>query len=113
MKEIEKWRNKKPYVNGNDRGSPLIEVWIWGVPIRRESINRGRKTEMTKLQIEPIKRSTLEAREVAVYLGVSIDTVYKLTREKAIPHIRIGSHRILFKKDSIDRWLCEMEEASQ
>lgn len=38
-----------------------------------------------------IKRSTLTVGEVAEYLGLSKDMIYKMTREKAIPHIRIGS----------------------
>lgn len=63
----------------------------------------------SKLNIEPIKRSTLTAQETATYLGVSLDMVYKLAREKAIPNIRLGQ-RILFKKDSIDRWLSELEQ---
>lgn len=67
---------------------------------------------MTKIQLETIKRSTLEAKEVAVYLGLSVDSIYKLAREKEIPHVKVG-RRLLFKKDSIDRWLSEMEEAGQ
>lgn len=35
--------------------------------------------------------------------------IYKMTREKAIPHIRIG-RRLVFKLDSIEKWLSEKEE---
>ena len=62
-----------------------------------------------KLTIEPIKRSTLTANEVAEYLGISTDTVYKLAREKVIPHVKIGQ-RVLFKKDRIDRWMDMREQ---
>lgn len=54
--------------------------------------------------LEPLKRSTLEVKEVANYLGVSSDLIYRLVREKAIPHFRIGK-RILFKKHAIDEWI--------
>ena len=59
---------------------------------------------MEMVKLEPIKRSTLTALEVAEYLGVSIDTIYKLCREKKIVHFRIGS-RLLFKKASIENWI--------
>lgn len=59
---------------------------------------------MEMVKLEPIKRSTLTASEVAEYLGVSIDTIYKLCREKKIVHFRIGS-RLLFKKAAIENWI--------
>lgn len=59
-------------------------------------------------ELEPVVRTTLEVKEVATYLGLSKDMIYKLVREKKMPHIKIGS-RILFKVESIDRWLSELE----
>ena len=59
---------------------------------------------MIKSQFGPVKRSTLTVYEVAEYLGVSVDMVYILVREKRIVHFRIG-RRILFKKDAIDKWI--------
>lgn len=59
---------------------------------------------MGMVRLEPIKRSTLTVEEIAEYIGVSIDMIYKMTREKAIPHFRVG-RRILFKKDSVDKWI--------
>ncbi|PIC71531.1 excisionase [Sporosarcina sp. P16b] len=56
-----------------------------------------------------MKRSTLTAQETATYLGVSLDMIYKLAREKSIPNIRLGQ-RLLFKKDSLDRWMSEIEQ---
>lgn len=58
---------------------------------------------MNVSKLEPIKRSTMTALEVAEYLGVSRDMIYIMAREKRIPHFRIGS-RILFKRDVIDHW---------
>jgi len=56
------------------------------------------------LKIEPIKRSTLTVVEVAEYLGISVEMVYLLVREKRITHFRIG-RRILFKREAIDQWI--------
>lgn len=67
--------------------------------------------ETLKPQLETIKRSTLTASEVAEYLGVSIDTIYALVREKKIVHFRIG-RRVLFKKDAVERWIQERMERS-
>lgn len=61
------------------------------------------------VQLEPIKRSTLTVKEVASYLGVSVDTIYTLVRENKIVHFRIGS-RILFKKNAIDDWIDKQME---
>lgn len=51
-----------------------------------------------------IERSTLTVEETAIYIGVSVDMIYKLVREKALPHFRIG-RRILFKREVIDRYI--------
>lgn len=58
-----------------------------------------------------VGRCTLTAQEVANYLGLSVDTVYMMVREKEIPFCRIG-RRILFKRDSVDRWFAEKETYS-
>jgi excisionase family DNA binding protein len=55
-----------------------------------------------------IERSTLTVIEAALYLGISKNLMYQLVRENRIPAIRIG-RRILFKRDSIDRWLSNQE----
>ncbi|NWO14671.1 MAG: helix-turn-helix domain-containing protein [Virgibacillus sp.] len=58
-----------------------------------------------------IERTTMTVKEIAVYLDLSPDFIYKLCREKKIPHIKIGS-RTMFKKDTIDRWLSDLEKES-
>lgn len=63
-------------------------------------------------ELAPVERRTLEVKEVATYLGVSVDFIYKLCREGKIPKIKIGS-RILFKIESIERWLSDLEEFDQ
>lgn len=57
-----------------------------------------------------VSRTTLTTDEVAAYLGISRGLVYTLVREKRIPSIKIG-RRILFKIDSINRWITQQEEA--
>lgn len=65
----------------------------------------------SRLSIEPIKRSTLTVVEVAEYLGISKDLVYMMVREKQLPHVKLG-RRILFKIDSVERWLAALENES-
>lgn len=67
--------------------------------------------EKEESEYAPIQRTTLTTEEVAKYLGVSRDLVYKLCREKKIPHIKIGA-RIMFKISTIDKWLSDLEENS-
>ncbi len=66
---------------------------------------------MEMVKLDPIKRSTLTVHEVAIYLGISIDLVYTMVREKSIVHFRIGK-RILFKKEAVDRWIEDKMESN-
>jgi len=53
-------------------------------------------------------RTTMTAEETANYLGVSIDTIYRMVRQKQIPHIRVRK-RILFRVNSLDAWMSRQE----
>lgn len=57
-----------------------------------------------------IKRSTLTTIEIATYLGISQDLIFKMVRQKEIPHFRIG-RRILFKKEAIEKWIEDRMES--
>lgn len=50
-------------------------------------------------------------KEVAEYLGVSLDSIYRMVREKEIPHFRIR-RTILFSKKAIDEWIEQQEQES-
>lgn len=50
-------------------------------------------------------------KEVAEYLGVSVDSIYKMVREKEIPHFRVR-RTILFSKKAIDSWVEQQEKES-
>ncbi|MDO7485484.1 helix-turn-helix domain-containing protein [Peribacillus frigoritolerans] len=58
-----------------------------------------------------MERTTLTTKEVADYLGISTGLVYTLVRERKIPSVKLG-RRILFKIDSVDRWLAQQESAA-
>lgn len=70
-----------------------------------------KRYEKDELEHAPVVRSTLTVKEIATFLDLSADFIYKLCREKKIPHIKIGS-RLLFKIESIERWLSELEQES-
>jgi len=46
----------------------------------------------------------ITVKEVAKYLKTKPCTIYKLCKEKKIPHIKLTSH-IRFHKDIIDEWI--------
>ena len=50
-------------------------------------------------------------KEVAEYLGVSVDSIYKMVRERQIPHFRVR-RTILFSKKAIDEWIKHQEKES-
>lgn len=54
---------------------------------------------------------TLTAKQAANYLGISYWLVTKLTRERKIPHIKLGS-KILFRQETLDQFMEEQEEQS-
>jgi excisionase family DNA binding protein len=55
---------------------------------------------------------TINAKELSELLGVSIDTIYKMTREKEIPYVPLG-RRVLYRRESIEQWLKENELKAQ
>lgn len=58
-----------------------------------------------------MKRKTLTVHEVADYIGVSIDTIYTMVREKQIPYVRVR-RRIFFSIETIDSWMKDQEQKS-
>ena len=59
-----------------------------------------------------MERKLMSVKEMASYLGVHLDTVYKMARANEIPHFRISS-KILFSKDAVDAWIKEKQEQSK
>ncbi|MFD2637724.1 helix-turn-helix domain-containing protein [Piscibacillus salipiscarius] len=51
----------------------------------------------------------MTAQQTADYLGVCLDTVYRMARKKEIPHYRIRRN-VFFSKQSIDNWIKEQEQ---
>lgn len=58
-----------------------------------------------------MKCQTMSVKEAALYIGVSKDIIYELSRKKSIPHLRVG-RRILFRKSVLDIWMYEQEKLS-
>jgi excisionase family DNA binding protein len=50
----------------------------------------------------------LEAEDVANYLGVRTDWVYREVRAGRLPHIRLG-RAVRFRSDSIEAWIDSRE----
>ena len=59
------------------------------------------------MELEKITRTTLTMKETAEYLGVS----YWLVKRKQIPCSRVGG-KVLFRKEVLDSYLKQKEEAS-
>ncbi|WP_102274055.1 excisionase family DNA-binding protein [Cytobacillus massiliigabonensis] len=58
-----------------------------------------------------MQRKTLTAQEIANYIGVHVDTIYTMVRQKEIPHVRVR-RRILFNIETIDAWMRGLEQKS-
>lgn len=55
--------------------------------------------------------TTLSAHESANYIGISYWLILELAKQGLIPHIRVGK-RVLFRKETLDKWLEDKEERS-
>jgi excisionase family DNA binding protein len=53
----------------------------------------------------------LEAEEVAQYLGMRTDWVYREVRAGRLPHIRLG-RAVRFRRESIEAWLESRERGA-
>lgn len=56
--------------------------------------------------------AVLTIDELAVYLKIAKSTLYKLAQERKLPGQKVGRHW-RFRKETIDRWLDEQQEASR
>jgi excisionase family DNA binding protein len=56
-------------------------------------------------------RETDTVHGVADYLGVCAETIYKMVREKQIPHGRVRK-KIIFRKAKIDEWIDQQHDQS-
>lgn len=53
----------------------------------------------------------LEAEDVAEYLGMRTDWVYREVRAGRLPHIRLG-RAVRFRRESIEAWLDSRERVA-
>ena len=63
------------------------------------------------MEVEKISRTTLTMKETAEYLGVSYWLVTQMVKRKQIPCSRVGG-KVLFRKEALDNYLKQKEEAS-
>jgi excisionase family DNA binding protein len=55
-----------------------------------------------------MERKSMSVKEMAAYLGIHRDTVYKMVRASEIPHYRLRG-KILFSPEIVDTWIREQE----
>lgn len=48
----------------------------------------------------------------AEYCGMPRQSLLRLTRLGMVPHMRIGKQKILYRRESLDRWMANLEEQS-
>jgi excisionase family DNA binding protein len=70
----------------------------------------GRGAPLDRPAAEPRSR-LLEAEEVARYLGMRTDWVYREVRAGRLPHIRLG-RAVRFRRESIEAWLESRERGT-
>lgn len=71
------------------------------ITISQEPDGRGRDDRVGQSRL-------LEADDVARYIGMTSDWVYREVRAGRMPHIRLGRY-VRFRRESIDAWLAARE----
>jgi excisionase family DNA binding protein len=54
------------------------------------------------------QKSILDIDELARYINISKQTIYKLTAEHSIPHAKLG-RKLFFDKKAIDAWILRQQ----
>lgn len=57
-----------------------------------------------------MERVTIDVKDAANYIGVSIDTIYSMVRGNEIPYIRVR-RRIFFRVSALNDWMSEQERS--
>ncbi|MEW6425191.1 MAG: helix-turn-helix domain-containing protein [Bacillota bacterium] len=58
-----------------------------------------------------MQKATMRAKAAAEYIDVSYWKLLELAKAGRIPHIRIDG-RLLFRREALDKWLEQQEQAS-
>ncbi len=56
---------------------------------------------------QEIEKVTVNVREMAKMLGISVVRAYDLTKRKGFPAIRVSERRIIIPVEGLRRWLSE------
>lgn len=81
---------------------PLAAANDNGRSLRRPKIFH--KSEMQLVSNEVIARRLLNVREAAQYLGLEIDTVYKKSRLREVPCVKVG-RSLRFDVKALERYI--------
>ena len=62
----------------------------------------------------------LSLAEASALLGIKPSALYELTRSRAkarqripIPHLRLGGRRLAFRRESLERWIAQLEAETE
>lgn len=66
---------------------------------------------MDEVKNEEVSMEILNVEQAAAYLNFSKTYLYKLAKEKLIPHVNFGRH-ILFRKRDLYDWLGSMVQGA-
>lgn len=64
---------------------------------------------MAEIKSAVTSRNTYSAKDVAVYLGISLSNSYNLMNSKGFPSMNIGCKRIMVTKEAFEAWVKEQQ----
>jgi excisionase family DNA binding protein len=60
-------------------------------------------------KVNSMEKDVLTVQEVATYLRVTPDTVYRLARQEKLPSFKVGRH-IRFRREAIEAYMSQESE---
>lgn len=58
-------------------------------------------------------KKVFNSRDAALYLGITLDSLYHLTGKNTIPCYKMNGHRLYFSHDELERWLLSKKKESK
>ncbi len=75
--------------------------------MRREATVTAVEPAVQRPNVQPTQADAyrlLDADDIAAYIGMTTDWIYREVRAGRMPHIRLGRY-VRFRRESIDAWL--------
>jgi len=103
-RKLDEWTMRKRWSAGN---------WVEAIErIFKDPRSHRIQQSQEKLEKKDFNPSNMSIEEAADYLNISKSKLYKMTSRKEIEHHQIGTRKIGFTKEALDKYLAETKRTT-